>query len=88
MSAVTHVRPSLIEEGLEQERVSPEALRPFRAANEFLHATIPDDDCDLIAFFCECDDRDCYAPVWLTPVEFRALVALGGAIRSHQHAAV
>ena len=88
MSAVMSIEPVVIDDGLEQERTSRESAQPFRAANEFLHATIPDDDCDLIAFFCECDDRDCYAPVWLTPVEFRALVALGGAIRSHQHAAV
>jgi hypothetical protein len=58
-------------------------IRPFRAANEFLDRTI--DGAEVVAYFCECEHGDCFAPVWLTPVEYRGLVELGAGIRSDDH---
>jgi hypothetical protein len=87
MSAVLSIEPAMIGESLDQESTSPVSMQPFRGANEFLHRTIDRDADDLIAFFCECGDSDCYAPVWLTTVQYRRLVALGTGIRADDHEA-
>jgi len=83
MSAVTSIEPRSLES--EQERASPALIRPFRAANDFLDKTIAHDGAEVVAYFCECEHGDCYAPVWLTSVEYRGLVALGAGIRSADH---
>jgi len=85
MSAVVSIEPAVIDDVPEQERTSLESAQPFRAANEFLHRTIHGEADDLIAFLCECEASDCYAPVWLTTLEYRRLVAVGARIRVDDH---
>lgn len=41
-----------------------------REANRVIRDDIDLHDGEPVAFFCECADRYCYAPVWLTAAEF------------------
>jgi hypothetical protein len=86
MSVAMSIEHAVIDDSLAQEGTSLGSAQPFRAANEFLRKVIDRDADDLIAFFCECDEGDCYAPVWLTTVEYRSLVAHGARIHVNGHA--
>lgn len=48
----------------------------LRGANEMLLRVLRDENSDReIAFFCECGQYDCYAPVWLTGAAYEARLA-------------
>jgi hypothetical protein len=49
-----------------------------REANEMLRNVLGGSDPGYqITFFCECERPDCYAPVWLTCVEYTRRLASG-----------
>jgi hypothetical protein len=57
-----------------------------REANEMLRNVLDGEDPGYeIAFFCECERPDCYAPVWLTSAEYTKRLASGRPIALAGH---
>ena len=55
--------------------VAPASRHPdtMRRVNELISNSLVNGGRDEpVAFFCECDDPDCYRPVWLAPAVYQS----------------
>ncbi len=70
----------------------PTLLRPTprtRRINDLIWKSLDDDAGGPLAFFCECDQENCYLPVWLTPIDYeqaRRLPDWVALAPAHRHA--
>lgn len=58
------------------ESATPSIAQQLRAANEMLLRVLHDESShQQLAFICECERPNCYAPVWLTRAAYEARLA-------------
>lgn len=49
----------------------PRARGVMRGVNDLIRESLENGGHTTpVAFFCECDDQDCYRSVWLTPTDY------------------
>jgi hypothetical protein len=44
-----------------------------RRVNDLIQESLYESTSQPVAFFCECESRQCFQPVWMTPEEYARL---------------